>query len=94
VTDFIHFIRASTSIVFPYPSLFQDPPHENDESRFHYIIKRHNAVMGRLCHKAKRCSTIPTRREASEPIGDLQTRDVDRQNSARRMVRESNMQEK
>jgi hypothetical protein len=42
------------------------------------IIDRHNAVMGRLCHEAKRCSTVPRRREASEPIGYLQTRTEDR----------------
>jgi hypothetical protein len=42
------------------------------------IIERHNAVMGGLCHKAKQCSTVPTRKEASEPIGYLQSRAVDR----------------
>jgi hypothetical protein len=42
------------------------------------IIKRHNAVVGRLCHEPKQCSTVPTTKEASEPIGYLQTRAVDR----------------
>jgi hypothetical protein len=27
------------------------------------IIKRHKAVMGRLCHEAKRCKRVPTRKE-------------------------------
>jgi hypothetical protein len=42
------------------------------------IIEKHIAVMGRLCHKAKCCSTVPTRKEGSKPKGYLQTRAVDR----------------
>jgi hypothetical protein len=42
------------------------------------IIERHNMVMGRLCHEAKRCSTVLTKKEASKPIGYLQTRAADR----------------
>jgi hypothetical protein len=39
--------------------------------------KRHNAVMGRLCHEPEQCSTVPTTKEASQPICYLQTRAVD-----------------
>jgi hypothetical protein len=42
------------------------------------IIKRHNVVMGRLCHELKKCSTLQTTKEASEPKDYLQTRAVDR----------------
>jgi hypothetical protein len=41
------------------------------------IIERHNEVIGRLCHEAKRCKTVPTRKKASEPIGYLQIKAVD-----------------
>jgi hypothetical protein len=51
-------------------------PKENDELSFHCIIERHNAVMGRLCHEAKRYSTVSTWKEASEPTGYPQTRAV------------------